>query len=195
MTVFTGFTTTGRPTADESWGSLLPDDLDADLAAARAVELGEDHGLEPPERQLAVVHTEGDAAPEERGAQVRVRVAALAVRHARVVVTVAVALGDEPLDERLEVVDERALELVDEQRAGRVESVDERDARPDGRLLHRVPHQLRDVGNLGALLTRQRERGGENLHVCLLSEAHAAGFAPRPTDTITTHRGKSQPLA
>src|SRR5439155_20011255 len=105
-----------------------------------------------------------DGSPEQRGPEVRVRVAPLTVRHARVVVAVADSLGHESLDQALEVVDEGALELVDEQRAGGVECVDERDARGDRELLNGIPDELGDVRDLGARLTRQRERGGENLH-------------------------------
>ena len=42
---------------------------------------------------------DGDGPSEERGAEVRMRVAALAVRHAGIVVAVPVALGHEPLDQ------------------------------------------------------------------------------------------------
>src|SRR5437879_11387623 len=92
------------------------------------------------------------------------RVAPFAVGDARVVVAVAVPLRDEPIDEALEIVDEGALELVDEERAGGVQRVDERDARGDRELLNCIPDELGDVRDLGALLTRQRERGVENLH-------------------------------
>ncbi|MBF8298515.1 MAG: panC, partial [candidate division NC10 bacterium] len=98
-----------------------PRDLQGDLALSGAVELGEDDRLESPQRQVAVVEADGDAAAQQRRPQVRARVAALAVRVARVVVAIAAALGDEPLDEVLEVVDQRALELVDEERAGGVQ--------------------------------------------------------------------------
>ena len=90
-------------------------------------------------------------------------VAPFAVGDARVVVAVAVSLWDEPLDEALEIVDEGALELVDEERARGVERVDERDARGDRELLDRISDELGDVRDLGALLTGQRERGVENL--------------------------------
>src|SRR3989304_2348651 len=80
---------------------------------------------------------------------------------------VAAALGEEPLGQRLEVLDQRALELVDEERARGVQRVDQGDARGDGELLDRVPPELGDIGDLGALLTRQRERGAEDLHVVL----------------------------
>ena len=143
---------------------LLPDHLDADLALARPVELGEDDGLEPAERQLAVVDPDGDVSSEQGGSEVRVRVAPLAVGDARVVVAVAVPLRDKPLDEPLQVVDQRALELVDEQSAGGVQRVDERDPRGDRELLNRIPDQLGDIRDLGALLTRQRERSVEYLH-------------------------------
>src|SRR5204862_452627 len=81
-----------------------------------------------------------------------------------VVVAVAVSLWDEPLDEALEIVDEGALELVDEERARGVERVDERDARGDRELLDRIPDEFGDIRDFGALLTGQRERGVENLH-------------------------------
>src|SRR5207244_13463071 len=106
--------------------TLLAQDLDGDLAFPGAVQLGEDHRLEAPEGELAVDEPHGDVAAEQRGAQMRVRVAALAVREARIVVAIAAPLGHEPLDETLEVVDERALELVDEERARGVQRVDER---------------------------------------------------------------------
>src|SRR5204862_2455891 len=135
---------------------LLPDHLDADLALPRAVELREDDGLEPTEGQLAVVHAHRDVATEQRRPEVRVRVAALAIRHPWIVVTVAVALRHESIDERLEVVDERALKLIDEQRAGRVQRVHQRDTGRDRELLDGVPDQLGDVRDLGAVLGRQR---------------------------------------
>ena len=68
--------------------------------------------------------------------------------------TIAIALRHDFLDQRPEVVDQRALELVDEQRAGRVKGVDERDTGRDGKLLDRVAHQLGDVGDLGSLVSR-----------------------------------------
>ena len=101
----------------------------------------------------------------------RVRVAALAVREARIVVAIAAPLGHQPLDETLEVVDERALELVDEERARGVQRVDERDAVGDGKLLDRFADELGDVRDLGTLLRRQRKRRVEDLHVGALSGA------------------------
>src|SRR5262245_16042950 len=90
---------------------LLPEDLDTDLPLPRTVELHEDERLEPPQHKLAPAHRHREALPEKRGAQVRVRIAPLAVGDARIVVPVAVALGDQALDESLEIVDQRALEL------------------------------------------------------------------------------------
>src|SRR5919201_1487471 len=104
------------PTRD-SEGRLRADHLDVDLALSGPVELREDHGLEAAERELAVVDAQRDRAAEQRRAQMRVRVAALAVGEARVVVAIATALRHELLDEALEVVDERAMEIVDEDRA------------------------------------------------------------------------------
>src|SRR5262245_37008739 len=150
---------------------LLADHLDADLPLPWAVELGEDDRLEPSERQLAVVDTDGDVAAEQRRPKVRVRVAALAVGDSRIVVTIAVALGHELLHQRAEVVDQRALELVDEQRTRRVQRVDQRDTGRDGELLNRVAHELGDVRDLGPLGRRQRERRRVNLHRRALSGA------------------------
>src|SRR5437867_3517083 len=50
-------------------GCLIPQHLDGDLALARSVELREDDRLETAERQLTVVHGDGDVATEESGAQ------------------------------------------------------------------------------------------------------------------------------
>src|SRR2546422_8401184 len=164
MAVLTGVTTSERPTDDGGRCSLLPDHLNADLPPAWPVELREDDRLEPAQRELGVVDPDGDGPPEQCGPEVRVRVAALAVRHARVVVAVADSLRHEPLDQPLQVVDEGALELVDKEGAGGVQRVDERDARGDREVLDSIPDELGDVRDLGALLTRQRERGVENLH-------------------------------
>src|SRR2546425_3979036 len=107
---------------------LLADHLDADLARARPVELREDDGLEPAERQLAVVDPDGDVSSEQGGSEVRVRVTPLAVGDAGVVVAVALPLPDEPLAEPLQAVDEGALELLGEQGAGGVERAEWRGA-------------------------------------------------------------------
>src|SRR5205814_10240048 len=95
--------------------------------------------------------------------EVRVSVAPLAVGDARVVVAVTVSLGDESLDQALEILDEGALELVDEERAGGVERVDERDARGDRALLDRISDASGDVRALGALPTAPRARGADKL--------------------------------
>src|SRR6267143_3497134 len=108
---------------------LRPDDLDGDLALPGPVELREDDRLEAAERQITIVQTHCERASKERRAQVGVGVATLAVREARVVMAIAAALRHQLLDEPLEVVDQGALELVDEERAGRVERVDQRDPR------------------------------------------------------------------
>src|SRR5437867_1447249 len=150
----------------------LTDDLDANLPPPRPIELREDDRLEPAEGEFGVVDPDGDGPPDQRRAEVRVRVAALTVGHARIIVAVAVPLRDEPLDEVLQVVDQGALELVDEQGAGRVQGVDQRDAGGNGELLNRIAHALGDIRDLGALVGRQRERGAVHLHGHALSEAH-----------------------
>src|SRR5262249_19275119 len=90
---------------------FLADHLDPDLPLPRAVELGEDDGLEPAECQLTVVDGDRDVAAEQRGPQVRVCVAALTIRHARVVVAIAAALGDQPFHQPLQIVDQGTLQL------------------------------------------------------------------------------------
>src|SRR4029450_9591592 len=161
--------TSRGPRIGETGGTLVAQDLHGDLALPGTVELGKDHGLEAAQRELAVDDGDRDVAAEQRRAQMRVRVAALAVGVARIVVTVATPLGDETLDEALEIVDERALELVDEQRARRMERIDEGDTVLDGKLLNRLTDELGDVVYLGTLLRRQREAGVEDLHVGALS--------------------------
>src|SRR2546422_8913857 len=118
MAVLTGVTTSERPTDDGGRCSLLPDHLNADLPPAWPVELREDDRLEPAQRELGVVDPDGDGPPEQCGPEVRVRVAALAVRHARVVVAVADSRRHEPLVQPPPGVGEGAVELGDEKRAG-----------------------------------------------------------------------------
>src|SRR3989442_2323606 len=110
---------------------LLADHLDADLARARPVELREDDGLEPAERQLAVVDSDGDVSSEQGGSEVRVRVAPLAVGDARVVVAAAVPPRGEPAREPPQVADQGALGHASEHGAGGVQRVDEGDYRAD----------------------------------------------------------------
>src|SRR5712691_8475685 len=143
-----------RTAADEAplRGSLA-DQLDVDFAFSGTVEFGEDDRLEPPERQLTVVEPHGDAPSQQGRAQVGVGVAALAVRIPGIVVTVPAALGHEPLHQPFEIVDQRRLELVDEERAGCVQRVDESDAAGHRGGLDDVPDLLGDVGDLGSLLT------------------------------------------
>src|SRR4029079_16896348 len=107
---------------------------------------------------------------------------------ARVVVAVAALLGHEPLDEALEIVDQRALELVDEQRAGGVQGVDEGDAVGDRKLLDRLPDVLGDVGDLAALIGGQRERGVEDLHFRVFRGADLLGSPASPAGNADTTR-------
>src|SRR2546428_14171931 len=83
---------------------LLADHLDADLARARPVELREDDGLGPAERQLAVGDPDGDVSSEQGGSGVRGRVAPLAVGGARGVVAGARPLPEVPPREPAPVV-------------------------------------------------------------------------------------------
>ncbi len=110
------------------------------------------------------------------------RVAALAVGIARIVVAVAVVLGHQRLDHRLDVLDEGALELVDEQRARGVQRIDEQDAFLHVRAQHDVPDLLGDVEDLGVVLTQHREslpHDLEGLH-CLASLVAGASCHQRP---------------
>src|SRR5437867_4198904 len=146
-----------------SGASLHAHDLDVDATGSWAVELREEDGLEPPERQLPAADAHGHASAEEGGAQMGMRVAALAVGEAGIVVAVAVVLRHQRLDHGLEVFDERALELVDEERAGRVQRVHEEDALLDVGTQHDVTNGLRDVEDLGPVLTQHRERLARDL--------------------------------
>src|SRR5690349_11425253 len=83
-------------------------DLDVDAPRARAVQLGEQDGLEAAEGELAAADAHGHAAAEEGGAEMRVRVAALAIGVARIVVPVPIVLRHQRLDHGLEVLDEGA---------------------------------------------------------------------------------------
>ena len=123
--------------ANESGACLVPDDLDDPAPVALAVELEEEHALPGAEAELAVAHRDRLArGAEEHRHAVRVPVADLHVLRADVlgaavpvVVRVVVALGrDEPAEQRREVLEEAALELVDADAAGRVRRVDAGDA-------------------------------------------------------------------
>src|SRR6266496_4020621 len=58
---------------------LHPHDLDVDTARSGPVQLGEEDRLETAQRQLPAADADGDATAEQRGAEMRVRVATLAV--------------------------------------------------------------------------------------------------------------------
>src|SRR5574337_1517377 len=119
--------------------ALLPDDLDADLTLTGSVEFGKDDRLELAQRDLAVEHTHRHAPAEQGRTEVRVGIPAMAVRDARIVVPVVASLGHQSLGQGLEVGDEGVLELVDEERTGRVKRVDPRHARKDLGLSDGVP--------------------------------------------------------
>ena len=151
--------------------------LDVDAARPRPVQLGEEDRLEAAQRQLPAADADGDAPAEQRGAEVGVRVASLAVRIAWVVVPVAVVLGHEGLDHGLEILDQGALELVDEERARRVQRVDEKDAFLDVGAQHDVANRLGDVEDLRPVLTQHRERLArdlEGLHLRILHQPERA---------------------
>src|SRR5215471_8385842 len=103
----------------------LADDLDLEPPVARAVELGNDDALELTEQDLAVGDRQRDRVAQKGCAEVRVGVGAVTVRVTRVIVTVPVASRDQLLERCAEVVQERRLELVDEDGGRRVEGVDQ----------------------------------------------------------------------
>src|SRR5262249_55260590 len=150
-----------------SGGELLSDDLNRDLPAPRAIELREDDRLEPAQSQLTIVDRNGDAAPQEGGPQPGVAVGALAMGVAGIVVAVARPCRYQPFQHRLEVVDDSRLELIDEERAGRMERIDQGDPCGYGKLLDRVPDGFCNVGYLSPLFGGQRNRGAEGLHFAL----------------------------
>jgi hypothetical protein len=73
-------------------------------------------------------------------------------------VAVGAGLGHEPVHHGLEVLDQRALELVHEERTGGVQRIDEHDAFGDVGAQHDVADLLGDVENLGPLVTQHRQR-------------------------------------
>src|SRR6266849_7115236 len=102
----------GRREEGDLGSRLDAHDLYVDVPWPRPVELGEEDGLEAPEGELAAADPHGHAAAEQRRPQVGMRIAPLAVRIARIVVTVAVVLGHQRLDHRLDVLDEGTLEFI-----------------------------------------------------------------------------------
>src|SRR5215470_3611606 len=103
----------------------LAHDLELELPVARAIELGDDDALELTEQNLAVGHRQRDGAAQKRCAKVRMGVGAIAVRMARVIVTVPVATRNQLLQHRADVVQECRLELVDEDSDRRMEGIDQ----------------------------------------------------------------------
>src|SRR5215510_12384197 len=101
--------------------------------------------------------------PSRAAVEMRMCIAALAIGEAGIVVAVAVVLRHQRLDHGLEVFDEGALELVDEERAGRVQRVHEEDALLDVGTQHDVTNLLRDVENLRPVLAQHRERLARDL--------------------------------
>src|SRR5262245_38313782 len=90
-------------------------------------------------------------------------VAPLAVGVARIVVLVPAVLGHQPLEHGLQVLHQSALKLVDEQRARRMERVDEEDPLLDVGAQHDVADLLGDVEDLGTLLAQHREGLSDHL--------------------------------
>src|SRR6266852_7426687 len=85
------------------------------------------------------------------------RIAPLAVRVPRIVVSVGAVFRDELLQHGLEVIKQRALKLVDEESAGGVARIHEHDPLNNARTEHAVPHLAGNVNDLDPLLAQHRE--------------------------------------
>ena len=86
------------------------------------------------------------------------RVAPLAVGETGIIVLEPVLVGDELAQHRDQILDQRALELVDEERAGRVQGVHEQKSLPDVDLPDDVANLLRQVHDLHVLFAAHGHR-------------------------------------
>ena len=128
------------------------EDLHAQRARARAVELRHQNPLPLPEHDFAAADLQRQAVAEQHRAQVRVGVHAIAVRVLRIVVHVLGVAGHHLLEEPLDVGEQRRLKLVDEQRAGRVHRPEADQAFAHVELPDELHHQLGEVDELDALI-------------------------------------------
>jgi hypothetical protein len=93
----------------------------------------------------------------------RRRVASLAVRVTGIIVSVPILVGDELPQHRHQILDQRALELVDEERARRVQRVHEQESLLDVSLPHDVAGLLGQVHDLHVFLTTYGHRPPKHL--------------------------------
>src|SRR5215213_9209571 len=184
----------GEPTR-RGGRALRADDLDDPAARARAVELDEEDALPRAEAEVALA--DGDrlaGRAEQHRHAVRVPVGRLHVLLADVLgapgpvdVRVVALVRDEAAQERREVLEEAALELVDPHAAGRVRRVHEADAVGDAGLLHELAHVLGDVGHVEATRGHEVALRLEDLHG---RESSAAAVGGR-TDYAGRERARS----
>src|SRR5262245_206704 len=169
--------------ANESFAALIADDLDDPAPVALAVELDEEHTLPRAEAELAVANRDRLARrAEQHRHAVRVPVADVHVLRADVlgapvpvVVRVVVALGrDEPAEQRGEVLEKAALELIDADAAGRLSRVAARDAGTDAALLHRSRDVVGDVEHGESAGGAEAPLLLEHLHRAIVPSAPAA---------------------
>src|SRR5581483_2053895 len=142
----------------------LADDLDLEPPLPRAVELGQDDALVLAQQGLPLRDAERDRPPEQDRSEVGMAVGAVAVGVAGIVVEVAIPPGDELLQDDAQVVDQRRLELVDEDGHRGVERIHDEHAVPDARSPDDLLDVLGDVQELLVLVGPDRDRVPEHLH-------------------------------
>ena len=115
---------------------------------AGSVQLCQNDGLEGAKHQPSALHGQRQTVSEQHRAHVSVGVEAIAVTEVRVVVLPIGAAADQLLEEPLDIVEERILELVDEQSQGRVHGRDKRDPVANVAATHHVGDPPGDVEQL-----------------------------------------------
>ena len=131
---------------------LDAEDLSAERAGARAVELRHQDALPLPEHHFAAADLQRERVAEQHRAQVRVGVHAIAVRVLGIVVHVVAIAGDHVFEKPLDVGEQRLLRLVDEQRAGRVHRPQRDHALADLELPHVVHDPVGQIDELDAIV-------------------------------------------
>ena len=135
-------------------GHQTPDHREVDLSCLRTIQLSHEDRLEPSQRHYSITDADRHAMAEQTGTQKGRRITPLTVRLPGIVVSVAAVLRDELLQHGLEILNQRALELVDEKPAGGVARIHEHHPLIDISTEHAVPHLLRNVHDLDPLLAQ-----------------------------------------
>jgi hypothetical protein len=141
---------------------LAADDLHGQVPVPRPVQLGRDDGLELAEDELALADREGQRVAEEAGLEVRVGVVTVAVGQGGIVVLPGVAGADHLLQHGLDVVQQRRLPFVHEQRHGGVQRGEQHHALLDVVAAQHVRHALGQVVELETLVRGQADRLGDD---------------------------------